>query len=101
MNSSAIEAGPAQAKDVVITDESVVLDLTDGRSLCVPVSWYPRLAHGSAVERANWNLIGDGEGIHWPDLDEDVRVEDLLQGRPSNESESSIRRWLETRSRKS
>lgn len=78
----------------------MILDLTDGRRLCVPVSWYPRLAHGSALERENWRLVGDGEGIHWPDLDEDILVEDLLQGRASNESQASVRRWMETRSRK-
>lgn len=65
--------------------------------LSVPVTWYPRLAHGSAAERANWRLIGDGEGLHWPDLDEDLSVEGLLAGRRSGESSSPLRKWLESR----
>lgn len=100
MNSSASDIRPALATAVRVTDESVILDLTDGRTLCVPVLWYPRLAHGSVAERANWRLIGSGEGIHWPDLDEDIRIEDLLDGRRSCESEASVARWIASRSRR-
>jgi hypothetical protein len=73
------------------------VDLVDGRTVAVPVAWYPRLAHGSASERANWRLIGRGEGIHWPDLDEDISVDSLLAGRASGESQASLQRWLEGR----
>jgi hypothetical protein len=75
----------------------LIVELVDGRTISVPVAWYPRLAHGSASERNHWRLIGAGEGIHWPDLDEDISVEGLLAGRQSGESQASLRRWLQTR----
>jgi hypothetical protein len=71
--------------------------LSDGRSISVPLTWYPRLLHGTLEERNNWRLIGNAEGIHWPDLDEDISVENLLRGQPSGESEGSFRKWLEHR----
>ena len=73
------------------------MELADCRSLSVPIAWYPRLFHGSQQERENWELIGDGEGIHWPDLDEDISVEGLILGRPSGESQRSLQRWLDGR----
>ena len=80
-----------------LTDDTLVVDLIDGRSISVPLAWYPRLAHGNQAERAHWRLIGEGEGIHWPDLDEDISVEGLLAGRRSGETQGSLRRWLENR----
>ncbi|MDR7485648.1 MAG: DUF2442 domain-containing protein [Armatimonadota bacterium] len=91
------EVQVAQAQKVRVTDEELVVDLVDGRTVAVPVQWYPRLAHGTPAERRNWKLIGRGEGIHWPDLDEDIAVEDLLTGRPSGESQVSLQRWLKSR----
>jgi hypothetical protein len=82
---------------VSVTEDSLVVELVDGRTVTVPVTWYPRLAHGTSAERANWRFIGDGEGIHWPDLDEDISVEGLLAGRRSGESAPSLRWWLESR----
>ena len=73
------------------------MELADGRTLSVPLAWYPRLFHGSQSERENWELIGDGEGIHWPDLDEDISVEGLILGRRSGESQRSLQRWLDAR----
>jgi len=73
------------------------VDLADGRTITVPVAWFPRLAHGSEAERANWRLIGRGQGIHWPDLDEDISVESLLSGRRSGESDGSLKKWIEGR----
>ena len=99
MNSSVSEIRPPQAKSVTVTDDSVALDLVDGRTIRVPVLWYPRLAHASPAERANWQLVARGQGVHWPDLDEDISVESLLEGRPSGESPASLGRWLEMRSR--
>lgn len=61
----------------------------------LPLAWFPRLVHGTPQERAHWRLIGDGRGIHWPDLDEDISVENLLAGKPSGESRASFKRWLE------
>jgi len=88
----------AHADSVTVTSDTIVVDLDDGRTVSVPLVWYPRLAHGTAAEHMQWRLIGNGEGIHWPALDEDVSVEALLAGRPSGETQASLRRWLESRS---
>ena len=82
------------AEAVLVTEDTLTAELSDGRTISVPLAWYPRLAHGTEQERANWRLIGGGHGIHWPDLDEDVSVEGLLAGRRSGEGPASLRRWL-------
>ncbi len=87
----------AKAQKVAVTDDALAVDLSDGRSISVPLAWFPRLLHGTEAERNNWRLVGDGEGVHWPDLDEDISVENLLAGKPSGESQSSFKRWLEKR----
>jgi hypothetical protein len=97
MATLAIELHIPNAQTVAVTDDTLTVDLNDGRTISVPLVWYPRLAHGSAAERKNWRLIGKGEGIHWEDLDEDISVENLLLGRPSGESQQSFKRWLEGR----
>lgn len=97
MNSSDAEVRPAKAEKVRVTADELVVDLVDGRTVAVPLPWYPRLAHGTHAQRRKWRLIGRGEGIHWPELDEDISVEDLLAGRPSSESQASLQRWLKTR----
>ena len=94
---SSIEISDARAQRVSLTEDALVVALVDGRTIAVPLTWYPRLAHGSPVELTHWRLIGEGEGIHWPDLDEDISVEGLLAGRQSGESQSSLRRWCERR----
>jgi len=99
MNTLPIEIQVARAQNVAVTDEALTVDLTDGRTLSVPLAWYPRLLHGTPTERNHWDLIGDGEGIHWPELDEDLSVEGLLLGRPSGESQRSFRRWLDERAK--
>ena len=97
MSSSPDERRPAQASHVVVTDETLTVELVDGRTISVPLAWYPRLAHGSVAERSNWSLVGRGEGVHWPDLDEDVSVDGLVAGRGSAESQASLDRWLRSR----
>jgi len=87
----------AKAQGITITEDTLAVDLTDGRTISVPLVWYPRLMHGTERERNNWRFIGDKEGIHWPDLDEDISIENLLLGQPSGESQSSFKRWLEAR----
>lgn len=99
MSSSVTEVRVAQAEQVRVTAQELIVDLVDGRTLTVPVQWYPRLANGTPAERRKWRLIGRGEGIHWPELDEDIGVEDLLAGRPSGESQTSLQRWLKSRGR--
>jgi hypothetical protein len=80
-----------------MTDEVLVVDLADGRTITVPLAWFPRLAHGTATEQANWRLIAGGQRIHWPELDEDISVESLLAGRRSGETQESLDRWLQRR----
>ena len=77
-----------------VLNETIVVELRDGRTVTAPLNWYPRLLHSSARERRNWRLVGGGMGIHWPDLDEDLSVENLLAGRPSVESRASFEKWL-------
>ena len=97
MNTLAIERREATAERVSVTEDSLTVHLADGRTLSVPLAWYPRLLHGSSKQRNRWRLIGRGEGIHWPDLDEDISVENLLSGNPSGESQESFKRWLADR----
>ena len=97
MSSSAIEVRPALAQHVRVTDDALIVDLADGRTLTVPLAWYPRLAYGNRAERSKWRLIGRGHGIHWPALDEDISVEGLLAGQPSGESQSSLAKWMKSR----
>ena len=82
---------------VIVTDDTVSVDLEDGRTIAVPIVWYPRLAYGTPEERANFQVSGAGYGIHWPGLDEDIGVEGLLLGKRSTESPSSFERWLQRR----
>lgn len=82
---------------VTITDDMLSVDLEDGRTIAVPIGWYPRLAYGTPAERANFQISGAGYGIHWPDLDEDIGVEGLLLGKKSSESQDSFERWLQRR----
>ncbi len=86
-----------RVSDVVITDDSFTIVLNDGRSVSAPLEWYPRLLHGTAEERKNWRLVGDAEGIHWPDLDEDISIQNLLLGKRSGESQASFENWLNNR----
>jgi hypothetical protein len=99
MSSLAIEMRTAVVQNVTVTDDTLMVDLIDGRTISVPLAWYPRLLHGQLQERNNWRLIGKGEGVHWPDLDEDISAENVLFGQPSGESQRSFGRWLEERSR--
>lgn len=87
----------ASIQHVTVTEENLTVELSDGRSISVPLAWYPRLVHGTPEERANWRLIGNGEGIHWPELDEDISVENIILGKSSGESQRSLQRWLEER----
>jgi hypothetical protein len=97
MSISTVEMRQALATDVSVTDDTLSVDLDDGRTIAVPLHWFPRLVHGSQAERDSWSLIGRGIGIHWPDLDEDISVEGLLSGSKSGESPASLERWLQQR----
>ncbi len=97
MSTLAVEIESILARSVSVTTDSLMVELTDGRTISVPLAWYPRLQHGTPEERGNYRLIGRGDGIHWPDLDEDISVAGLVVGRASGESQSSLDRWLKAR----
>jgi hypothetical protein len=97
MSSSVIETRAAAVQNVAVTDDSLMVDLVDGRTVSVPLAWYPRLLHDQPEERNSWRLVGQGEGIHWPELDEDISAENILLGQPSGESQRSLSRWLQAR----
>lgn len=80
MNSLAHERNVPHAVSVKCTDKKLVVSLVDGRELSVPLAWFPRLEQATATQRANYELLGEGEGVHWPELDEDISIEGLLQG---------------------
>src|SRR5436190_5815965 len=86
-------------RGVTVTGDTLEVDLTDGRSVAVPLAWYPRLVHGTVPERQRWELIAHGEGIHWPQLDEDISLEGIMAGRPSGESQQSLQRWMQARTK--
>jgi hypothetical protein len=96
MSSLELETEPAAIK-VAVTDEKLAVDLADGRTLLVPLGWYPRLKHATELERENWRLLGDGYAIEWPDIDEHIGIEGLVAGRKSGESETSLEKWLNGR----
>jgi len=98
MTTLVIDSAASRAKAVRLTEDALIVDLADGRTVSVPLAWYPRLLRGSPNERSNHRFIGEGEGIHWPDLDEDVSVENILAGKASGEGSKSFGRWLEARS---
>ena len=97
MDISAIEMRMTTVLDVEVSDDALVVTLGDGRTLAVPSSWYPRLAHATEQERAGWTIIDGGTGIHWRELDEDISLAGLLAGTPSQESQKSFGRWLAQR----
>ena len=97
MNTFQIDLREWRAQALSFSEDDFTVELTDGRTLTIPLAWFPRLFHATTAERANWRWISGGIGMHWPDLDEDIAVEDLLLGRPSGESQDSLRRWLEQR----
>lgn len=97
MSTSVVNQQIPSAQDVKVTDDTLSVDLGDGRTISVPLAWFPRLVHATTKERNNWRLIGSGEGIHWENLNEDISIEGLLAGQASGESQVSFKKWLEKR----
>jgi hypothetical protein len=97
MSISGAELKRVTARNVSVSEDALSVDLDDGRTIVVPLLWFPRLMNGQAAERANFRLIGNGSGIHWPDLDEDISIESLLAGRRSGETQASLGRWFSRR----
>ncbi|HET7370533.1 MAG TPA: DUF2442 domain-containing protein [Gammaproteobacteria bacterium] len=89
MSSLATDAVP-HANQVRCTDEEIVVSLSDGRTLSVPIVWFPRLAGASQAQREDYELLGGGEGVHWPQVDEDISVAGLLMGQRSAELRHSL-----------
>ena len=97
MNISAVEIIVPDVETVTVTEDTLSANLSDGRTIAVPLAWFPRLVHATQKERNNWRVIAKGQGIHWEDIDEDISVEGLLAGRPSGESQASFKKWLKRR----
>ncbi|MDI6739449.1 MAG: DUF2442 domain-containing protein [Candidatus Edwardsbacteria bacterium] len=97
MTISAVELDVPNAERLTVSDDTLTVDLSDGRTISVPLAWFPRLMHSSQKERDDWRLIGRGQGIHWEEIDEDIGVEGLLAGKPSGESQASFKKWLSQR----
>jgi len=100
MNTLVIEIQEARAQRASVDEDSLTIDLTDGRTVTAPLMWYPRLWYGTPEERNHFEIIGDGTIIHWFDLDEDLSIAGILAGRASGEKPQSLKRWLEERANK-
>ena len=98
MNTLVIELQEARAQSVSISEDTLTVQLVDGRTIQVPLAWYPRLWYGTPAEREQFELLGDGAYIHWTQLDEDLSVTGILLGRRSGESQKSLQKWLDARS---
>ncbi len=99
MSISVFEVDRPLAQSALLTEETISVDLVDGRTISAPLAWYPRLAHGTPTERDSWRFVGRGEGIHSPDLDEKRSVTTILSGKPSGKSRQSFKKWLEERNK--
>ena len=97
MSSLGVDVQEARAQSVTVSDEALSVDLVDGRTVIVPLVWFPRLWYASKEERNNLEIFGDGAYIHWPDLDEDLTIAGLLEGKRSGESPTSLKKWLAAR----
>ncbi|MEA3274702.1 MAG: DUF2442 domain-containing protein [Pseudomonadota bacterium] len=97
MTTLAVEFNTPDAVNVTVTEDTLTVELSDGRTISAPIEWYPRLVHGTTEERNGWRIIGRGQGIHWGSLDEDISVEGLLAGKPSGETQVSFKKWLAKR----
>ena len=97
MTISTVDFDIPPVRDVAISEDTLSLELGDGRTISVPLAWFPRLFHATPKERRRWRLIGGGRGIHWPALDEDISAEGIIAGHPSGESQGSLDRWLSAR----
>jgi hypothetical protein len=96
MTTLALETEPT-AVNVTVTEDELMVDLVDGRRMIVPLAWYPRLMYATASERQNFQLLGEGYAIEFPDLDEHIGVEGILAGRHGGESQKSLEKWLNER----
>ena len=97
MTSLVLNSPQPQAKSARVSEDALTIDLADGRTISAPLAWYPRLLQGTSEERNRYRLIGSGEGIHWPDLGEDISVDGVIAGRPSFETKESFQQWLASR----
>jgi len=96
MNTSDVKPGE-RVKDVHFTRDTLSVYLVDGRTITVPLAWYPRLLHATPEQRMNWRIAGAGYGIHWPDIDEDLSTEGLLRGAPAPHGSEQVTIWVSNR----
>ena len=94
-----VESRVALATGVMVSEDTLSVELANGRTIAAPLAWFPRLSHATAEERNSWRLIANGQGVHWPALDEDISLVNLLAGQPSAESQSSFKKWLASRAK--
>ena len=99
MATLAVKMEIPHATNVNVDEDTLTVELDDGRTVAVPIAWYPRLLNASKKERDNWRLIGKGHGINWEAVDEDISIEGILAGRPSGESQTSLKNWLGSRNK--
>lgn len=97
MSTLVIDVESVRAQSIEIDQESLKVNLVEGRTIIVPLAWYPRLWYATSAERSHYEIIGDGMYLHWPDVDEDLSVAGVLAGRRSGESQESLKRWLAKR----
>ncbi|MCP4749335.1 MAG: DUF2442 domain-containing protein [Proteobacteria bacterium] len=98
MSTSAVDVQHLEIIDVSVTSDTIGVELSDGRTISIPLAWYPRLQYSSDKERQQWRFIGHGQGIHWEEIDEDISIESILSGKRSLESQTSFKKWLDSRS---
>ena len=101
MNSLTVDIHSIRAQKVKVTVDELIVELSDGRTIAIPLAWYPRLMYATKRERNRWELIANGVGIHWHDIDEDISVEGIILGKPSYESQHSFSEWLKKRNKPS
>lgn len=97
MSTLTIDYESVKATNVRLSEDTITVDLEDGRTVSAPLAWYPRLMYANKKEKDNWRFIGNGYGIHWEDIDEDISIDNLLMGKASGESQQSFKKWLESR----
>jgi hypothetical protein len=97
MSSSPTEVRDARAQAIEVREDTIAVDLVDGRTMTVPIVWYPRLWYGTKEERNHFEILDEGRYIHWPDLDEDLSIDGMVAGRRSGGNPASLKKWLAAR----
>ncbi len=97
---TAVQIQEVRIKDIIVTEDVITAQLMDGRTISVPLAWSWRLSEATPKERGNWEIIGDGHGVHWPDIDEDISAEGMLYGIPAQRPQASSGSGMKTEKKK-